>query len=299
MMLDASLVVALASAASAVAPPAAFNTFFLFASQLAVGAAAALLVVPVARIGRRFFILMTFFSILFVAFAIAARGLQTGYLYLIFAALLILYNVTLPRQSGVDVSAHREESEGGPKRRLTVFAQAVLWAAVVVGWVALVYDAQEFPQLPLAAASGVWLTPVFLTSSFLLGSSLVAMVLGHWYLVLRKLSFEPLRRATLLVMVSLAARILVAVISAGLQAEQWDELLRRGWTAFLLDPGIFVLTRIVFGFVAPAALAWMTWRCVQIHSNQSATGILYVNLAFVLIGEIIAKYFLVSAQLIL
>ena len=56
---------------------------------------------------------------------------------------------------------------------------------------------------------------------------------------------------------------------------------------------------IVFGFVAPAALVWMTWRCVQIRSNQSATGILYVSLAFVLIGEIIAKYFLVSAHLIL
>lgn len=294
---DASLF-GVAGSVCAAAPPA-FNTLFLFASHIAVGATTALLVVPVVLIGRRFFILTTFLSILFVALAIAARGVQTGYLHLVFAALLIVYNVIVPRQSGVDISAQRAQKEGGPSRGLTLVAQAVLWLSAIVGWVALVVDASTFPPVPLSAAQESWLAPVFLTSSFLLGSSLVAMVLGHWYLVLRNLDFGPLRRATLLVIVSLAARILVAIVSVALQAEHWQGLLRPGWTAFLLDPGIFVLTRVVFGFVAPAVLAWMTWKCVQIRSNQSATGILYVSLAFVLIGEIIAKYFLVSAGLIL
>ena len=41
------------------------------------------------------------------------------------------------------------------------------------------------------------------------------------------------------------------------------------------------------------------WKCVGIRSNQSATGTLYVTLAFVLIGEIIAAYFLTSRGLVI
>jgi hypothetical protein len=73
--------------------------------------------------------------------------------------------------------------------------------------------------------------------------------------------------------------------------------LASGSAGFFLGDGIFILARSVFGLLAPAALAWMTWQCVRIRSNQSATGILYVILAFVLIGEILAKYFLVSEGL--
>ena len=68
---------------------------------------------------------------------------------------------------------------------------------------------------------------------------------------------------------------------------------------FLVHPGTFLMTRVLFGFVAPLVLLWLAWRCVRIRSNQSATGILYVVVAFVLIGEIIAKYVLVSQRLVL
>jgi hypothetical protein len=40
------------------------------------------------------------------------------------------------------------------------------------------------------------------------------------------------------------------------------------------------------GFVAFAVATWMTWRTVQIRSTQSATGILYITMIFVLFGEL-------------
>ena len=49
----------------------------------------------------------------------------------------------------------------------------------------------------------------------------------------------------------------------------------------------------------PIVLSIMVWRCVRIHSNQSATGILYVLVAFVLMGEIVAKHLLISSRLLL
>ena len=60
-----------------------------------------------------------------------------------------------------------------------------------------------------------------------------------------------------------------------------------------------VAIQVLFGFAAPLVLLWMTWKCVQIRSNQSATGILYVTVVFVLIGEIIAKYLLVSQRFLI
>jgi len=273
-----------------------FSTFFLFATHLAVGLAVVLPFVPLARVGRRFFVLMSFVAIVFLALALAARGLETSYFYLGFAGCLVFYNVFLPRQSQIDVSEQRQAREGGPAIWTNRCAQALLLAAAVCGLIALVEDAKALPTAPsVGAASFPIAAATFVTSALLLGSTLVSMTLGHWYLVLRNLSFGPLARLTLVMSVALCLRIIVAGVAFVLQRHHWEELLRVGWMAFLVDPGIFVVARLLFGFLVPSALCWMTWRCVQIRSNQSATGILYVCLAFVLIGEIISKYFLVSA----
>jgi hypothetical protein len=125
------------------------------------------------------------------------------------------------------------------------------------------------------------------------------MVLGHWYLVLRGPSFAPLSRATGIVAGALVARAAVAAGSVFLQRELWGAKLEAGWMPFLVDPGVYVAARVVFGFLLPAVLAPLAWRCVRLRSNQSATGILYVNLAFVVIGEIIAEYFLISDGIVL
>lgn len=276
------------------------STFVLFATALAAGVAAVLLVVPLALVGRRFFVLMSLIALVLTLLAIAASGLDIGYLHIVFAGLLILYNVVLPRQSGVDLSARREAAAGGPGKGLSVFSRWVLIAASLCGAAALAADALDYPlAVEISAGEGPWLAAAFLSAALLLGASLTAMVLGHWYLVLRKLSFSPLSRVTLLLIVALSLRAAVAAASIWLQGERWEALRAEGSVAFLLNPGIFLLARVVFGFIAPAILAGMAWQCVRIRSNQSATGIFYVNLAFVVIGEIIAKYFLVSEGLLI
>jgi len=44
------------------------------------------------------------------------------------------------------------------------------------------------------------------------------------------------------------------------------------------------------GVLAPLGLTWMTWKTVEIRSIQSATGILYAAVVFVLFGEVISAY---------
>ena len=139
-----------------------------------------------------------------------------------------------------------------------------------------------------------------MSSGLLLGAALVAMVLGHWYLVSRDLSFTALRRLTLALAVALGVRAIVGLIGLLSQLDFWNEQIGRlGTTHFLLSDGVFLLSRVLFGVVAPAVLVPLAWRCVRIESNQSATGILYVVLAFVVFGEILAKHFLVNLRVVI
>ena len=58
--------------------------------------------------------------------------------------------------------------------------------------------------------------------------------------------------------------------------------------------GIFFWQRVLFGLGGPALLSYMTWETAKIQATQSATGILYVDFFTVMVGEILAKYLLLS-----
>ena len=61
---------------------------------------------------------------------------------------------------------------------------------------------------------------------------------------------------------------------------------------------LMISLRLAVGLLLPCVFAYMIWATVKLRATQSATGILYVMVAFVLIGEIIAKYLLVSNGLL-
>lgn len=126
-------------------------------------------------------------------------------------------------------------------------------------------------------------------STFFLGFTMTAMLLGHWYLNQPKMSGDELKRVTIAFLVLVALRFLVAtwglyqLLSPMTEAEIYKAL--AGTTQ-----GIFVLMRYFWGILGPLGLAYLIWGTVKIRSTQSATGILYVAVVFVLIGEIISQY---------
>lgn len=126
-------------------------------------------------------------------------------------------------------------------------------------------------------------------SSFLLGFTMTAMLLGHWYLNQPKMSGDELKRITVGFLVLVVLRFLVSttllfkLFGSVPEAQIYHELL--GTT-----PGIFLVMRYFWGILGPLGLAYFIWGTVKIRSTQSATGILYVAVVFVLIGEIISQY---------
>jgi protein NrfD len=134
-----------------------------------------------------------------------------------------------------------------------------------------------------------------LTSVMLLGAAASAMVLGHYYLVVLDLPISALRRLTVLLIAFLLLRsvvVVVALVAGDMGAYQDLHAVASGlWS----PDGVFVWMRLLFGLAGPLSLAWFIWKTVEIRSTQSATGILYVQLFFVLSGELLAKYLRVAA----
>ena len=61
--------------------------------------------------------------------------------------------------------------------------------------------------------------------------------------------------------------------------------------------GIFLLVAFFFGTLFPLVSIYFVWGTLKVKSTQSATGILYVLLSAILIGDIAYKYYLLNYQL--
>ena len=89
--------------------------------------------------------------------------------------------------------------------------------------------------------------------------------------------------------------VVVAVVAAALVT--WRAPSGAGYSQYVLSlDGVFLWQRVLFGLGSPALLSYLTWETAKIRSTQSATGILYVDFFTVVVGEVLAKYLLLSTR---
>jgi hypothetical protein len=133
------------------------------------------------------------------------------------------------------------------------------------------------------------LTSFFLISSMLfLGIITYAMVLGHWYLVVPKLSEKPLIKAAIITWIVFLLKIVLSTSSLLKHLDFFSEetTLGSGY-AFSF---ILLTMRVLFGYVVILGMSFFNWRLVKMRSIQSSTGILYAMTFFIFIGELISSY---------
>ena len=137
----------------------------------------------------------------------------------------------------------------------------------------------------------------FLSSAALLGGTCTAMILGHWYLVIPSMQVSHLQSLVKWHMVSMVLRVVVVLAAIVVALATWQPGLGPSFHRYITSiDGIFFWQRVLFGLVGPAILSYLTWETVKIRSTQSATGILYVDLFTVVVGEILAKYILLATR---
>ena len=119
-----------------------------------------------------------------------------------------------------------------------------------------------------------------ISSGLLLGMTMAAMLLGHWYLNTPTMELVPLKR--LILAMGAAVALQTALSALGLWGEiAATEHLSLQWI-------LFVVLRWTFGLVGVGAMARMAWQTLKIPNTQSATGILYVAVIGTFVGETMA-----------
>jgi hypothetical protein len=244
--------------------------FSWLASILALGGLASLLLVEPRDFGKGFHRFIGAMAALFLAAGVAGGALKgsSGWSALLACTLWVFL------------------VQYGPAS----WIRATLPVPILVACWALLAGTTYPPRAPLLELSG-WVVPGnALAASLLMGSVSLAMLLGHWYLVIPGLSMRHLRRMTRFLGLCIALRLMLGAASLG-SSQSVPAL--GGISAWQVAGGIAAFLfwqRVGIGLFAPAVLTFMVERTVRIGSTQSATGLLYVTMIFVLIGELISRY---------
>jgi hypothetical protein len=116
------------------------------------------------------------------------------------------------------------------------------------------------------------------SSAILLGVTLCAMLLGHWYLNTPTMQLAPLRRLLLILFGSILMRAAVATLGTWTRSDLPDSGFE--WAMFAMH--------WLAGIIGMALMTLMAWQTLLIPNTQSATGILYVGVILVFLGEMAA-----------
>lgn len=266
----------------------------LFMYQLSVGCVLTLAVMPLKEVDRKFYQL--------------SCGLSS-ILLMIGLGFSLKYSFELPENFGV-----RPEQLGSlPTIALALFgvylaillfvyfrlrfkkvagAKALVRLAAVLGSMALIVEGLIYRPASLYGGLKSIVMPLdFITAALFLGVFMLAMVFGHWYLV-QAMPKRLLRRMTEILFVILVVRILVVGVSLWIYTAEvpGGAAAVSGLMDIAQGHGMFFWQRILTGLAIPLVLSYMIWSTARMGANQSATGLLYVGVVFVIIGEMISKY---------
>jgi hypothetical protein len=264
--------------------------FLLVFAQLAVGGLAALAVPPFGVLERGFY---KSSAGVFVASAVtylggdaslALRAPVLGTSRIVELALWAAFTI---------VSAVYLATLWGDSARARARAYA---ATLFLGVAALSASATAYRLGPVLSPATLLYPLAFLTGALALGAVATGMLLGHWYLIDLGLSIEPMRRIFRwfvgAVVVHAAVRLqTVAVLAIG------PSVATAAVSALWHENRLLLALRFLLGPLAALALGWMIHRTLQIPQTMAATGLFYIAILFVLVGEILGRLILYRTSL--
>ena len=178
-----------------------------------------------------------------------------------------------------------------------VFRARSFAASVLTGLAGLVFSSHSFYQALFFSIETFIYPASFLLSSLLLGSVTVGMLIGHWYLIDTGQSLDPFVRIFRFFVKALIAQcsfFLIAPLALYFLGEpQSVSALEQLWQ----QHATLLITRVIAGQGAPLVLSWMIWRTLLIPHTMAATGLFYIALLGVFVGEILGRQILALTSL--
>ena len=266
------------------------SCFLLVFGQLAVGGIAGLAVPPFAVLERGFYKssagVFLGCAVLFLggnlALVVGAGGASGGRvaeiaLWAVFTLAAAVYLASLWGADG--------------RRRARAFT-----TALGLGVVALTASASLHRLGPLFSLATVLYPLAFLTGALALGAVATGMLLGHWYLIDLGLSIVPLQRLfryfVAVVVVHLTV-IALTMATMALAPGAGEAAVATLWR----EHGTLLALRVVLGPLAALGLGWMIHRTLQIPQTMAATGLFYIAILAVMVGELLGRLILFRTSL--
>jgi len=261
------------------------GVFFLFLIALAAGCLSTLFWIPEEDLGKGYFITNALIILVLLALAVAVLWMHPfepfGGQGALGAWLLV---AGLVASFGYYVGIARERWQRA-RLAAALALTATLAALLLAGHALGRTDVELSLREPLLVLSLVG-------SALLLGWSLVTMLLGHWYLISPRLTFRYLVVFCSVLLGLVVARGLMVGAALASAASVGDLVEPHPWRLLVgfQGEGIFFWFRVLWGLAMTLILAFMSLHCARTRANQSATGILYVQVVGALVGETTALY---------
>jgi hypothetical protein len=169
--------------------------------------------------------------------------------------------------------------------------------AILTGLAGLILSGiNSFPESVVSWE--ILLYPVsVLLSALLLGSVTVGMLIGHWYLIDTGQSIDPFVRIYKFFVIALLLQGGFLLFSFLLIYFAGAPSSVAGLKALWTRQSSLVMSRLIIGQAAPLVLSWMIWRTLQIPHTMAATGLFYIALLGVFVGEILGRQILTLSSL--
>lgn len=178
-----------------------------------------------------------------------------------------------------------------------VFRARSFAATVLTGLAGLLISTHSFSSAPLFSVESLIYPTAFFLSSLLLGGVTVGMLIGHWYLIDTGQSLEPFIRIYKFFVYALIAQCIFYLIAPAALYLLGDPASQKGLQRLWQQHSTLFVGRLIAGQAAPLILSWMIWRTLQIPHTMAATGLFYIALLGVFVGEILGRQILALTAL--
>src|SRR3989304_674243 len=164
--------------------------------------------------------------------------------------------------------------------------------SIIAGLCGLILSARGFHAAPGFSLESLIYAVNFIVSSLLLGSVTVGMLIGHWYLIDTGQSLDPFNRIYKFFVVALLLQVACFLLFIPALYAQGTMPIDSGFTRLWTHHSTLLILRIAIGQIAPLILSWMIWRTLLIPHTMAATGLFYMALLGVFVGEMLGRQIL-------
>jgi hypothetical protein len=269
--------------------------FLLVFGELALGGMFALAIPPFFKIERGFYkstasvylasALMTTVGLAMLAWraTVSSSPAPTNLwtvcaIWAVFCVLLALYLVTLWTDNGA--------------LRSRAFSLGLLAGLIAVSALVMLLKPAMF-----GAIADVAYVITAVTSAMVLGLVSGAMMFGHWYLIDLGMDVEYLRSFIRVIAIALIADIVAMGLALALLALFGGPEATASIADLFENHLALFAMRVVLGPVASLVLTWMCWQTLKIPQTMAATGLLYIALMSVVVGEMLGRFILFRTAL--